>query len=343
MTFKFFVFPALLLLACHRIIFYLPASPSIKNLPRSETLLPFTKENPVLYDNDDHRDTYTDEYLFSLASAGTIKLVGVITTYSANKPEYDLFVKGRQEIIDKARISGFKSLPDALAGPFTVLQRPASNRIEDTKPLRSAAGKLIVQKALQASSSLPLVIITGGQLTAIADAYLQDSSIANKVIISGLFGARDKTYNADLDAWAWAIVLCKFKCVSFSDSDDDTLYNQTFKRALPQTPKQRFANEMDDGKLPATIFYKWMYEKHHPVHPASYMQQDGDAPPALSLTRQDYVQDLERWRCSGINKNGLPVLVRDEKGSLYLITKSNVTVATEEFWRALEDSAVWTH
>ena len=343
MTFKFFVFPTLLLLACWYIVFYLPQPSIIKNFQHLKRLLPFDKENPVLYDNDDHRDTYTDEYLFSLASAGTIKLEGVITTYSANKPEYDLFVKGRQEIIDKARISGLKNLPDALAGPFTALQRPATNRIEDTKPLRSAASKLIVQKALQSSPSKPLVIITGGQLTAIADAYLQDSSITGKVIINGLFGARDKTYNGGLDAWAWAIVLCKFKCVSFSDSDDDTLYNQTFKKALPQTPKQQFANEIRNGKLPNIIFYKWMYEKHHPVHPASYMQQDGDAPPALSLTRPDYVEALERWRCSGINKNGLPVLERDEKGSLYLVTKSNATVATEEFWRALEDSTVWTH
>ena len=44
--------------------------------------MPYDKNHPVIYDNDDTRDVYTDEYLMALASAGDIKLLGMITSSS---------------------------------------------------------------------------------------------------------------------------------------------------------------------------------------------------------------------------------------------------------------------
>ncbi len=317
-------------------------SPVAHLLPPTEAI-PFDTTNPVLYDNDDHRDIYTDEYLLSLASAGTIHLKVIITTYSADTAEYNLFIKGRQQIIDKARRSGLINLPDATSGPNVSLTRPASNRIEATRPLYSEGGRVIVKAALEATPEKPLVIIAGGQLTAIADAYLLNPTIAGRVIISGIFGARNKTYNAGLDAWAWAIVLLKFRCLSFSDSDTDLEYNEVFKSASPQTPKIRFSQELQNGTLPQTEFFKWMLEKHHPKHPAAYMEQDGDAPAAIPLVRPDYIQKIERWRCTGVDPDGLPKLNRDNTGSLYLVTQANLSIATHEFWRAIENPASWKH
>lgn len=305
--------------------------------------IPFDTTNAVFYDNDDYRDTYTDEYLLSLASAGTIQLKGLVTTYSADSAEYNLFVKGRQQIINKARKSGFMNLPDAIAGPNVTLKRPASNRVEDTKPLNSKAGRAIVKAALAATPAKPLVIVAGGQLTSIADAYLQDPAISDHVIVSGIFGARDKTYNAGLDPWAWTIVLLKFRCLSISDSNSDSLYNRVFKTACPRTPKKRFAREIQNGILPNTEFYKWMLEKHHPRHPASYMEQDGDTPAAIPIVRPDYVQQIERWRCTGLNENGLPNLVKDDNGPLYLVISANVSIGTDEFWRAIENRRSTEH
>lgn len=314
-----------------------------KHCNSQTTKIPFDSTNPVFYDNDDHRDVYTDEYLLSLASAGTIDLEGIVTTYSANKTEYDLFVNGRQQIIDKARRSGFINLPNAIAGPSITLKRPASNRVEDTKSLNSEAGRAIVKAAMKASSEKPLVIIAGGQLTAIADAYLQDSSIADRIIVSGIFGVRDKAYNAGLDAWAWSIVLLKFKCLSISDSNTDIQYNQVFKTACPQTPKKLFARGIKDGTLPDTEFYQWMLEKHHPTHPSFYMEQDADAPPAIPLVRPDYIKGIERWRCTEIDSDGMPKVVRDSSGPLYLVTHASRDIATHEFWRAIENAKAWQH
>ena len=42
--------------------------------------LPYGNYNIVIYDNDDFRDMYTDEYLMALASAGDIKLAGIINS-----------------------------------------------------------------------------------------------------------------------------------------------------------------------------------------------------------------------------------------------------------------------
>ena len=234
-------------------------------------------------------------------------------------------------------------MPDATAGPNVALVRPASNRIEDTKSLHSTGGGVIVNTALQATPEKPLVVVTGGQLTAVADAYLQNPAIANRIIVSGIFGALNKTYNAGLDAWAWTIVISKFRCLSFSDSDTDVQYNQAMHSACSQTPKNRFLQEIQDGILPQTVFYQWMLEKHHPRHPSKYMEQDGDSPAAIVLMRPDYITKIERWRCTGIDINGLPKLVPDNKGPLYLVTQANGSVATDEFWRAIENRASWKH
>lgn len=297
--------------------------------------VPFDSSNPVFYDNDDHRDMYTDEYLMALAAAGTIHLAGIVTTYSADITEYHLFVKGRQEIIDKARSSGFSHIPDAIAGPSVTLRRPASGRIEDTQPLNSEGGRAIVKAALNTGKDKPLVIIAGGQFTAIADAWLQDSSIAERVIVSGIFGIRDKSYNAGLDSWAWAIVVSKLKCFSVSDSDSDSMYNKVFHHQRPKTPKKRFEEELRNGTLADTPLNRWMLEKHHPKHPAAYMEQDGDAPVAVPLVRPDYIKAVERWRCTGLDSNGLPQVVPDPDGPLYLVTDAEESIGTEEFWRAI--------
>lgn len=305
--------------------------------------IPFDNSCPVIYDNDDHRDMYTDEYLFALASAGSINLKGIITSYSGDNYEYNLFVSGRQQIIDKARQSGLINLPDAIAGPFMPLQRPKSNQIEDTHSLNSVAGQFIVHAAMQASPDKPLVVIAGGQLTAIADAYLQDPLIADRVIVCGIFGTLHETYNAGLDSWAWAIVIRKFRCVSISDSEDGTPYSYVFLHGRPLTGKQRIKQDLENGVIPSTAFYHWMLEKHHPVHPPVYMEKDGDTPAAIPLMRPDYLTGMERWRCTGIDDDGKPVVVPDSDGPLYLIINADPDVATMEFWRAIEESKTWRH
>lgn len=53
---------------------------TISGKAQNSTILPLQKKCPVICDNDDHRDVYTDEYLMALSSLGEIDLKGIITT-----------------------------------------------------------------------------------------------------------------------------------------------------------------------------------------------------------------------------------------------------------------------
>ncbi len=282
----------------------------------------------VIADNDDHRDVYTDEYLLALAHLGEIELKGLITTYAPNAREYELFVEGRSRIVELAAQSGLQHLPRAMAGTEQRLSRPASNRIEDTEPLDLPASRFIVEQAQRASQRHPLILVTGGQLTTIANAYLLAPSIADNVVVSGVFGASSRDYNAGLDAWAWTIVLAKFRVFAVPIGPSDNRGAVYMKP--PYVPKAQIEEE-----LPlAEPFFAWMYEKNHPSNPLPD-EHDFDGQAAVPLLRPDYITDIQRWRFERISEGGDPILQKDPEGAIYEALDANQDVATEEFWRAM--------
>ncbi|MBM4264475.1 MAG: hypothetical protein FJ145_23990 [Deltaproteobacteria bacterium] len=165
----------------------------------------------MIYDNDGAVESgYTDAYIMALASAGIINLRGIISTSSYGEhPPYvplpeNTVLGERRELVAKARRSGMRNIPDPTAGPSISLKsrRPASGIIEDTAPLGTPGSWLIVNEARQATPSRPLVVIMGGQGTALADAYLLDHSIADKVVAVWLVGAK-RSSNGVLDAYEY--------------------------------------------------------------------------------------------------------------------------------------------
>ena len=132
--------------------------------------LPYDNTCPVVYDNDDADDMYTDEYLLSLASAGSITLKGMSTTSggwsqslfpdSVFNFQWDL--SGRSEIVGKALRSGMSQLPTPVAGSSVALVRPASGVIEDTVPVDTPGARQIIAEAHNATTNKPLVVILGG-------------------------------------------------------------------------------------------------------------------------------------------------------------------------------------
>src|ERR1017187_1592875 len=131
--------------------------------------LPYDNTCPVIYDNDDADDMYTDEYLLSLASAGNITLKGMITTSGGwSQPlfpdpvfnfQWDL--SGRSEIVSKALRSGMSNLPTPVAGSSVALVQPGSGVIEDTTPINTPGAQLIITEAHNATVNHPLVVIMG--------------------------------------------------------------------------------------------------------------------------------------------------------------------------------------
>ncbi|MGD1895232.1 MAG: hypothetical protein ACFB15_32145 [Cyclobacteriaceae bacterium] len=280
----------------------------------------------VVFDNDDHRDTYTEEMLMIAEHLGVLDLKAIITTYQHS--EYPEFVKGREEIQQKAKQAGLQVDYALFSGTNKTLAVPSSRKIEDTRPLDIDGSRFIVSEAKKASSELPLAILTGGQLTSVANAYLMDSTIADRVIVLGLFGAPKIDYNANLDAWAWTIILAKLKIVSFKFREDNGDFGQAFLQ-MPSVPKDRLKEV-----LPLNTFTQWMIDKRHPSQ--EVLQRDGDGNALATLLSSQYITRYRRWSFQKIDpENHHPIMVLDPEGKVYQILDADKEIGTEAYWQLL--------
>jgi len=297
-------------------------------------VLPYDKTHPVLYDNDWTND-YVDWYLMALASAGDIDYVGIST--SSSIPPYNKHmtakhlrksVERRSKIVRLGRESGFRNVPDPVAGTVGNLKKPASGKIADTRPLDSPGSRQIIREAHKAKPTKPLVVCVGGPLTAVADAYLLDNTIAEKVIVAfldnhnaGMYG-----FNGWSDGWAAYIVLRKLRLVQFT----------TPRKSAAQIPKKRLL------ELPASPARDFMIASTPDVAaPAG----DADGPPAIALMRSDYVKETQRvsfgrWKKG--NGHEMPMFKNDPRGRAIVATVADGKIATAEWWRALKNPAAWS-
>ena len=290
--------------------------------------LPYDRTNPVVLHNDDAIDTYTDEYLLALSSAGEIDLRAMITgsPVAPHNPgvtlEYMLnVVQQRSAITALASASGFARVPRPVVGALTHLVRPESGVIEETAPLGSNGSRAIVAHALAAIPSRPLVVVAGGPLTDVADAYLLNHAVADRLVVAWLGGTRWDMwdYNGVADAWASYIVLERLRLVQFPANEH-----------APHVPKAKLP------ALPPTPLREWMIAKQHPNGLPS--ERDSDAPPAIALMRPDYVTGMRRVSFgTWITRNGqaVPGFRDDRNGRALVVTSASVPSATAEWWRAL--------
>ncbi len=313
----------------------LPTEPQIPGGSTTTSGLPYGSDSPVIYVNDDVVDMYTDEYLMALASTGEISLRGIITQSSIAPYNSGLsaaalvqFVSQRAQGVQHARNSGLRNIPNPIAAGAGHLTRPSSGRIEDTSSLGGAAAQLIVDEARRASPDRPLVVVVGGPLTIPASAYLLDPSIADRVVVAWLGGTASHMgdYNGWADAWAAYVVLERLRLVFFTPGSAD-----------PTVQKSRL------DQLPATPLREWMKAKQHPTNslPGS---RDADAAPAISLMRPEFATAVKPVRFAGwITTDGhqVPTFREDPAGRALMVTGSSA-IATEEWWRALMNPAVYS-
>ncbi len=296
----------------------------------SAMLLPYDNTSPVIHTNDGNIDTYTLEYLMALASARDINLVGIVPDAGGgglddpdiwDTPMYN-------DIVGKARRSGMINILDPVPGPARPLAHPASDVIEDTEPIDTPGSCLIVQEANKTTAEKPLVIVTGGPLTAVADAYLLDNSIADKVVVASVLGREDNMndYNGKLDGWAAYIVLQKFRYVQFPSphSPPEVTKSRLAGTEIPENELKRFMVDKDQQgvDLPGDI--------------------DGDGPAPISLMRPDYVITTKRVSFShwidipnsfGNPFMKVPAFKDDPNGSALVVTSASESIATEEWWQ----------
>jgi len=295
----------------------------------------------VIYDNDQTRDVYTDEVLMAMAGADRIHLVGMITTRTVNGigyDKYDELVAERRQMVNLARKSGMRHLPAPVKGPRMSLQAPVSGKIEDTRTIGSDGSRLIVREAHKVGPGNPLVVICGGQLTALADAYLLDPSIANKVIVAALLGSQEDMggFNGLQDPWADYIVLQRLCYVQFPQS-----------QTVPKVPKDWLRK-----KLPDTPLRQWMVAKIHPLFPDKLPgDEDNDGQPVLPLLTNDYVTEVKRVVFGGWKRvrfgntfTRIPTFVatrQNGESRALVVVKANGKVGTQAWQAAMADLAAW--
>jgi hypothetical protein len=215
-------------------------------------LLPIDERSPIVVVNDGALDNWQVEYAALLASARQIRLVGIVVNSNAEYPSLETNVKNFRELIAAGRQSGMTGLPEPMASVAPALVRPDSDRIEDTEPNRSEGARIIIQASAELGTKVhPLTVATGGALTDVADAYLLDPSVAERIVVVSSLGetegtgARTNEPNGLRDPWATYIVTQRLPYVQVNGYYDQLL----------DVPEGRV------GELPDNAFGSWIAEK----------------------------------------------------------------------------------
>jgi hypothetical protein len=288
--------------------------------------LPVDERNPIVLANDGAYDNWQGEYAVLLANGGGPKLAGIIVNTSPPWPDIDANVAGWRGLIAAAQASGLGDIPDPTTSVGAPLVRPASGQIEATTPNRSEGARLIVDKSARLSLPYrPLVVVTGGRLTDVADAYLIDPTVAERVVVvSSLGTATDAggamgAPNGEMDPWADAIVTARFRFVQVS-----AFYDQ-----LTDVPASRVP------ELPANPLGEWIAAKQPQIWnlPAA-----ADQVGVVAVGIPSYAAAVTHVAAAaliGAGASSGPDLVTDPDGPGWLVTQSASAGATERFWQLL--------
>ena len=291
-------------------------------------LLPVDERNPVVLLNDGPTDNWQGEYAVLLANGGGPKLAGIIVSTQPDWPDIDANLAGWQGLVTAARKSGLRDIPDPVKSASTILTRPANDDIASTIPNNSDGARFIRDESARLSLPYrPLVVATGGGLTDIADAYLIDPTVAERVVVVSSLGGKTASGggmagpNGELDPWADAIVSAQFRYVQVS-----TWYDQT-----TDVPASRLF------ELPANAFGDWVAAKQPQI-----LNQvgAGDQVSIQAFGIQGFTMAVERVSSVGPPAAGAtsgPNLVLDPNGHGWLVTQIASDAAITRFWQLLRD------
>jgi len=313
------------------------------------SLVIYDKTNHIWVDNDDDTDVYLTEFVMSLASAGDIKLKGISTTTSTNTNGYnplisdqlaDSFASGRLLDVNLGLTAGFRNIPTPTPILKGNIARPSNGQIDSSIALNSLTGRAILAAANAAwqETGKPLVFVSGGSLTAVADAYLLDPTpakdVKSKIIVAwlGANSADMRHYNSWSDGWAAYIALTKFDSVVFP------LNIPTMEAMAPVALKSRILTDLPDSVLKGRLF-----AKQHPNGLPGGI--DADSPPAVAIMAPDYVKAVTRMQVSGLEDyaeqgtfHKVPTLSVNASGKIRMVTAVNQSKGTNEWWRAMANA-----
>ena len=295
-------------------------------------LLPVDERSPIVLANDGVYDNWQGEYAVLLANGGGPKLAGIIVSSSPPWPDIDANLAGWRGLVTAGRASGLRGIPDPTASIGRPLVRPASGQIDATVPNRSEGARLIVETSTRLSLPYrPLVVVTGGRLTDVADAYLLDPTVTERIVVVASLGKTTASGsamaapNGEMDPWADAIVTARFRFVQVS-----AFYDQ-----LTDVPTSRLS------ELPANAFGEWIAAKQPKIW---NLAEAADQVAAVAVGIPSFATKVERVAAAapvGAGATAGPDLVADPNGAAWLVTESASAEATGRFWNALLDSKTY--
>jgi hypothetical protein len=306
-----------------------------RNLGSSEPSgpLPVDKRNPVVLANDGAYDNWQGEYAVLLANAGGPKLAGIIVSSSPSWNDIDENIAGWRGLVRAARDSGLRDIPDPIASIGRPLERPASGQIEATSPNLSEGAHFIVEESRHLS--LPyrrLVVATGGRLTDVADAYLMDPTVVDRVVVVSSLGTANASGgtmgvpNGEMDPWADSIVTARFPFfVQVSG-----YYDQ-----LTDVPATRVPD------LPPNALGDWIAAKQPGI---LKMRVAADQVAIAAVGIPTFAAEVTRVSAASLVGSGAtagPELALDPDGPAWLVTQGAGAEATARFWEILRDPATY--
>jgi hypothetical protein len=301
------------------------------DVPRG--LLPVDDRSPVVVVNDGPRDNWQGEFALLLASTARIALAGIVVNTSPTYPSLETNTEGWRDMVSAARTSGLRNIPDPIASVATSLVRPTDGNIDATQPNHSEGARFIVDVSHRLSRPLhPVAVATGGTLTDVADAYLIDPTVVDRVVVLASLGhpstdgqgAVLNSPNGPLDPWADEIVARKFRYVQvngyYAQKEDVT------------------ADRV--GELPANPFGAWMIAKLPDI---LELHEAADQLSVIAVAFPDFSLDVKRMSVSGPSPDDprFPSLASDANGRAWLVSRGDNAATTERFWKLLKDPATF--
>lgn len=286
--------------------------------------LPVDASNPIVIVNDHPVDNWFGEYALLMASTGRINLAGIVVNTSGYWPDLAVNQMLWQELIDAARASGLQNVPDLVVGASPALVAPADEDVDATVPNGSMGARFIVETAKTLGTpELPLVVVNGGPLTDIADAYLIDPTIADSLVAvsaigqGSLDGSSVGGPNGELDTWASTIVTQRLRFVQVSayyEQGDDV-------------------SEARATQLPANAFGDWMNDTRTEILQAFAADQVA----LLSVALPGFATEVSKVGYAGRDAQGQPALTFQEDGCCWFVSMGDGTLAADLLWQMLED------
>jgi hypothetical protein len=292
-------------------------------------LLPVDERNPIVLLNDSESDNWQGEYAVLLANGGGPRLVGIIVGTNPNSPILEDNVAEWRKLVKAARASRLQNIPDPIGSNGDPLTRPSSGEIDETVANHSEGANAILAAANDFTLPYrPLVVLTGGRLTDVADAYRMDPSVTERVVVVSALGGLTSTGgamgipNGEMDPWADTIVTARFRYVQVS-----AFYDQ-----LTDVPASRLLSD-----LPDNAFGQWIAAKQPKIWNDP---QAADQVAVAAIGIPSFVLEVERVSPVGPTEAGAtvgPALKASPDASGWLVRRIDSAAATERFWNLLHD------